>query len=361
MTTQYEPTEPEFVDQKAMESYKYTTAGKPSDSFLHPVECDFALSGNVTDKMFIRNGPPTDTKLLYDKGFLQVATVGMQADSVNLGELWVAYDVELFMPALPPSGSLSPITSIFTTTANSSAVKVLQGYNADLFCQINQLHLIIDPTDNSLTFPRPGEYLAFEWREYVGGSNGDFTNFLPWPDAQLWTIEGSSPVSVVQSSGSNELVKATAFLITEPETKVTGLAWNGATGTATTVQSRTIIMALPTIPSPLSTTTPTISTLSSRIAMLENVIRTNLKSALPTMDFQPIDIYETKMKASSLSTGDITLMWEYCKSLKSSQQLNYARDLHKFLIVGNAVLPVIQYFELKFGTLLKMLVQTTEL
>jgi len=102
MTTGYNVLSPPFTNKFSMEQYQYTCSSKPSVDLLHPVEC--AKIETPTSVLFTRASTPATGDLrLYDWGNFNIATVGMQGTSVNVGELWVTYDVTLFKPKLGSS------------------------------------------------------------------------------------------------------------------------------------------------------------------------------------------------------------------------------------------------------------------
>lgn len=102
MATHYDAEAPAFASRREMESYMYTTSCVPCDSMLHPIECD--PSSKVLREQYIRYGTTTDNLRWDDLGKMTIATEGMQADNVALGELWVTYDVELIKPRIQNSG-----------------------------------------------------------------------------------------------------------------------------------------------------------------------------------------------------------------------------------------------------------------
>jgi hypothetical protein len=99
MTTQYNVLALNFVNKQQMEQYDFTCSSKPSVDLIHPIECARGqtpinvLSTRVQD---VKEG---DLRL-YDFGNFNIATVGMQGSAVNVGELWVSYDVSLYKPRL---------------------------------------------------------------------------------------------------------------------------------------------------------------------------------------------------------------------------------------------------------------------
>lgn len=98
MATQYNVLNPPFPDKKTMENYEFSNDGKPSISFMHPVECKRSL--NPVSELFVRTGTPTAGDLrLYDHGLFQIATGGNTGTGV-IGELWATFEIEFYKPKL---------------------------------------------------------------------------------------------------------------------------------------------------------------------------------------------------------------------------------------------------------------------
>lgn len=105
MCTRYNALAPSFTSKVQMENYQFCTSTKPSDSALHPIEC--AVGESPLHCLYTRAGPPGSGDLrMYDLGFFQISTVGMQAAAV-IGELWVTYDVELLKPKVSTLGDFA--------------------------------------------------------------------------------------------------------------------------------------------------------------------------------------------------------------------------------------------------------------
>lgn len=99
MATDYDVLDLGFTSKTQMEAYEYSTSCVPSANMYHPVECD--PRQNVMARRYIRvdeNEADSD-KRFHDHGFMQIATVGMQAVNV-VGELWVSYHVRFYKPKL---------------------------------------------------------------------------------------------------------------------------------------------------------------------------------------------------------------------------------------------------------------------
>jgi hypothetical protein len=90
---------------------------------------------SVLNQLYVRNAtlPPETAIQFTDMGVLQISTNGMQGTSVNVGELWVAYDVEFIHEKLNPDIgeeyarlSLASPTSAF---ANFSSAIIQSNYS----------------------------------------------------------------------------------------------------------------------------------------------------------------------------------------------------------------------------------------
>jgi hypothetical protein len=103
LATQYNINRPEFASKVEMENCEYSTSSRPSQSFLHPIECAPAEKTMQLQYVRVDDITGTDDPRFYDLGRFSIATVGMQAAAV-IGELWVTYEIELFKPIMPPGG-----------------------------------------------------------------------------------------------------------------------------------------------------------------------------------------------------------------------------------------------------------------
>lgn len=131
----------------------WAVSGKPSDHKLMFVEC--ARPENPVSVLYTAADLPISyDPRLYDLGFLQVATQGMQIDGVGVGELWVTYDVELIKPQTTPetpNGCLHIGTNGIITGATDLQT---------LFSAANATaHTLVEPLDsvsilvNTITLP----------------------------------------------------------------------------------------------------------------------------------------------------------------------------------------------------------------
>jgi len=104
ITTVYDPSKPALSSKIQAEEYKGCTAGVPSSSILHPVEC--APNSAVLDRYYVDyyNNITGENLKFYDHGTVNVFTSGQQQAGVNIGELWVSYDITFFNARVMPAG-----------------------------------------------------------------------------------------------------------------------------------------------------------------------------------------------------------------------------------------------------------------
>lgn len=99
ISTNYNCADSNFVNRMQMENTQYCSSSKPSVSHVHIIECDPALQAQ--ENLYINpNVVPPAGLSINDINFanVQVATVGCQGVSVNLGSLYITYDIELIQP-----------------------------------------------------------------------------------------------------------------------------------------------------------------------------------------------------------------------------------------------------------------------
>lgn len=103
MATQYNVSKADFASKMEMENHEFSTSGKVSETFLHPIECN--MSENPLKVLFTRHsGPPipgvTEDPKFMDLANFFIATKGVQTTDDTLGELWVSYHVECLKPRM---------------------------------------------------------------------------------------------------------------------------------------------------------------------------------------------------------------------------------------------------------------------
>lgn len=102
LATDYDVADPVYGSKLQAENAQFSVSGRPSDSLLHPIECDPACTS--VPVQYIRTGavPAGRDPRLYDMANFQLITFGIpnNANQQTIGELWVSYEVALYKPIL---------------------------------------------------------------------------------------------------------------------------------------------------------------------------------------------------------------------------------------------------------------------
>lgn len=167
LTTQYNPNNPPFQDKLHAENYEFCSSINPSESILHPVEC--AASQTQLGLYFTRIGnyipqnnsngtvagytpaPTISDFRNYDLGVFQLATVGMQAAGINIGELWVTYEVELLKPKLTEFPSIQQSMHLNLNTTTTAAAPFGAAANSGVYNQVTSSTIAITGLPNQST------------------------------------------------------------------------------------------------------------------------------------------------------------------------------------------------------------------
>lgn len=101
MSTDYNAASPPFQSKSAAENAEFTVSTRPSQSLIHGIECDPAMTVNQGHLYISANSngtvPTGEDIKTYNMGTFQFITQGSQAVA-TVGELWVSYDIELLKP-----------------------------------------------------------------------------------------------------------------------------------------------------------------------------------------------------------------------------------------------------------------------
>lgn len=164
MATNYDSLDTNFRTKGEMENYEWGMSCKPSVNMLHPIEC--APRQTSITELYILNGPvPANADArLYHWGNMQIATSGFQGTSVNIGELWITYQVRLLKPKLYVAlGAEIGIASI----RNSSYTNALPIGNGTQTIFTDTIGLVYDPANRNIGFPiqpiRKHYMVVFRW------------------------------------------------------------------------------------------------------------------------------------------------------------------------------------------------------
>lgn len=124
LATEYNAGQPAFVSKQQMENYEFAQSCKPSCSVIHPIEC--ARRQSVLTEQYVRGGnvPAGEDVKTYDFGDFYIATVGVPLGAagaaVNLGELWVSYQISFLKPKIQTSGAVYTDSGWFHQSGSST-------------------------------------------------------------------------------------------------------------------------------------------------------------------------------------------------------------------------------------------------
>lgn len=147
MATQYDVNADAFVNKQQMENYEFGMSCKPSVSMMHPIEC--APGDTPVQVLYTRSGDASGDYRLYDWGNFSIATNGCQGTSVNLGELWVTYQIEFLKPRLSGSVDLHDHWQLAGDVTSAAPFGTGQTYMDG-----SDLGAVLDNKAGTITFPR---------------------------------------------------------------------------------------------------------------------------------------------------------------------------------------------------------------
>jgi hypothetical protein len=172
MATRYNVYDEPFASKLEAENHDFSTSNRPSESMIHPIECDPRETPYTTH--FVRNGglSASEDQRLYDWGVFTIATVGMQASS-TIGELWVSYDIEFIKPRLNPGAYPNPLHGRISNAATdaSNPLGILQrGVGGNMNLTVSATGAGFD-TINFPTYVRSGRFMI-AWYVHTALSGG---------------------------------------------------------------------------------------------------------------------------------------------------------------------------------------------
>lgn len=172
MATNYDALDQPFSNKQQMEAYEFAVATKPSESCIHPVECD--PRKNTLSELYVRaNTAVTNGDLrMYDLGNFTIATAGMQA-AATIGELWVTYKVKAIRKKLStPTGDNLGSYKVSGFAATGSIL------GAAVYSPGNNLNITwTSLATGAFTFDAPGRYLI-NYRSQAATTSTNSANWL---------------------------------------------------------------------------------------------------------------------------------------------------------------------------------------
>lgn len=129
MATDYDSKDLPFTSKQQMENTEFGVSCKPSSCMIHGIEC--ARNQTAVSELYVRafDIPFGADPRLYDMGNFYIATTGMQGSNVNLGELWVSYDITLLKTIEQVPNYITPVAeySLYIPNVSSTSALGLSG------------------------------------------------------------------------------------------------------------------------------------------------------------------------------------------------------------------------------------------
>lgn len=153
MACNYNVLNPNFGTKAEMEEYDGGVSVKPSESCKFFIEC--ARSESPMDVLYTRTGGTLNgDQRMYDLGNFQIATNGLQGSNVNVGELWISYQVAGLKPKLYSALGNYNCAYIVSNTSYTNSAPLGDGTESILYQDpIGDNGWGIDPAGTTLTFP----------------------------------------------------------------------------------------------------------------------------------------------------------------------------------------------------------------
>lgn len=211
LQTQYNVLDPPPFNKQQMENAEFSASVKPSQNTIHAIEC--AKEETPLHVLYVRNSNSNITGSdlrLYDYANFFTATTGLQGGLVNVGELWVTYDIEFFKPKLALYNIFEP--GAMTHAELYSAVNTPPLTGSPLG-QTNQMKILQNQIGVTITGGNtiniPGSFVGYLCITYTvyGATAGIGSCTLPQLTLGA-TVTGANvnmlPVGMATFSASNE-------------------------------------------------------------------------------------------------------------------------------------------------------------
>lgn len=149
MTTNYKATDAPPANKIELLNEFFSCDSKPSESFCHPIECD--PKENPYKVQYVRTGAISGSEDLktYDLGEFFIASQGVPSSAVNMGELWISYEVELRKPKVSTFANLDLPTAVYRAGFN---INTTTPFGTDRTMTYDNIGLTI-ANDGTITVP----------------------------------------------------------------------------------------------------------------------------------------------------------------------------------------------------------------
>jgi hypothetical protein len=225
MHTDYRVTAPAPTSKVELLNEYFACDARPSDSFVHPIECD--PKENPYNVQYVRTTavPEGEDPKSYDLGVVNIATQGFPGANTTSGEIWVTYEVELRKPQIVVGGSVG------TSAAYSSAdLNTTTTIGSNLTYSLNELGLQVYTKGFQFPVGTTGYYSVLAtW--YSGGTGTtaltgeSFTNLGVVIPTGITTYPQTTPLTTVPLSGGQGSFVIQKYVYVLDPSKVSTIAW----------------------------------------------------------------------------------------------------------------------------------------
>lgn len=232
MATEYNAAnQAPFSNKQQMENHEFASSCKPSWSMLHPIECK--RSQTPVSELYVRLNddiPDNADIRMYDLGNFYIATVGQQGTSVNLGELWVTYELEFFKPQLESSNGAGILSDLFENSQGIDNGHIFGTFTNDALQPGSSLGLTLDKiVSNSVYYPTEIQEGSFLQLYYcVGGTATVSYGGITCTNCEVldsWItgggINSGTALTSADGTASSLLIIGNVIRITAPQAVVT--------------------------------------------------------------------------------------------------------------------------------------------
>lgn len=164
MATQYDSVLGPYINKNTMENSDYSVSCKPSEGCMMAIECQPKFNplgvlyvngavGNTAVALTGSNANPTNTDVRFqDLGLVQISSnlIPTQSGvSIDLGEIWVHYEVKLLKPQL--NGGLTNVLTAHYQSRDASVNTSPLG--TDMIPTVGNYLTLVNFTSTSFSFP----------------------------------------------------------------------------------------------------------------------------------------------------------------------------------------------------------------
>jgi hypothetical protein len=222
MATNYNSASANFVNKQQMDNCQYSTSCKPSESFYHPIECNPDVT--PLHSLYVRSGavPYGQDQKTYDLGNFQIASFGIAASSVVLGELWCSYDIVL-ETAIATNALGQDVLSDHLQLLSVTNAAPLGGINSQAK-QGSSLNGTVNSAGTTYSFPSWVMEGTFQFTYWVKGGNAattppsiTYTNAVGVP---IFNTDLNSTVTLAVGSNVSNFFLTGICAITGPNAQI---------------------------------------------------------------------------------------------------------------------------------------------